>query len=70
MDGDSTLNDIDRIMSLEPPLNAVDIDMVIEWHRKQRARRASGDKTTHPKVDLSAILKMPQKAAPKVERRD
>lgn len=64
------LNDIDRIMSLEPPLSAVDIDFVIEYHRKQRARRASGDKTTHPKVDLAAIMNLPKVVGiPKVERR-
>lgn len=70
--GEATLNDIDLIMSLEPPLSSADIDTVIEWHRKQRARRASGDRAVNPKVDLSSIMKMtaPAPSVVIVERRD
>ena len=51
------MTDIDELMARDPTsLSSVDIDAIIEWHRVQRARRASGEKITKPKVDLSAIM--------------
>lgn len=54
-------NDLDELMSRDPlDLSSTDIDAIIDYHRKQRARRASGEKPTKPtgpSVDISHITK-------------
>lgn len=52
-------NELDELMSRDLPLSTTDLDAVIDWHRKQRARRASGEKPTKPAsatVDISHII--------------
>jgi hypothetical protein len=51
------MNDLDELMSRDPmDLSAQDIDSIVLYHRRQRARRAAGEKTTKPKVDISGIM--------------
>lgn len=62
-----TPNDINELMSRDPcDLSAQDIDEIIAYHRRARAKRASGEKTTtpHAKVDLSSLLKISAPPAP------
>ena len=48
---------IDDINSKGPgELTTNDIDVIIAYHRNQRARRAAGIKAEKPKVDISAIM--------------
>lgn len=63
------MNDIDRLMSLTPPLCAQDIDEVIAYHREQRRRRAAGEKPQKQTVDLGQVLKLKPAQVVKVERR-
>lgn len=53
------MNDLDELMSRDPlDLSSADIDRIIDYHRKQRARRAAGEKPTKPvgpTVDISHI---------------
>lgn len=61
---DPPLLDVDTLMARDPlSLSAQDIDQIIAYHRKARARKAAGEKPIKPKIDISAILK----AAPKPE---
>lgn len=69
-------SDLDELMDRDPlNLSAQDIDDIIAYHRKQRARRAAGEKplknTAGPKVDLTKIVKglSPKPATPVVTRR-
>lgn len=69
-------NDLDELMDRDPlDLSAQDIDDLIRYHRKQRARRASGEKplknTAGPKIDLTQIIKSlkPAAAKPVITRR-
>lgn len=68
-------NDINRLMEEDPlNLSAQDIDSIIAYHRRQRARRASGEKpkrdTAGPKVDLSSIIKgLSKPQLPEIKRR-
>lgn len=59
-------SDLDHLMSIDPlELSNTDLDKIIEYHRNQRARKASGEKIQKPtahKIDLSEIA---QKLAPK-----
>jgi hypothetical protein len=61
-------NDLDELMARDPlTLSAQDIDAIIDYHRKQRARRASGEKPTKPTasagIDISSITQKLVKAA-------
>ena len=58
-------NDLDLLMSRMEELNAKsateltpsDIDTIIEYHRRQRSRKASGEKPVKPaSVDISSIM--------------
>ena len=66
-------NDIDLLMSLDPlEYSSTDIDIIIAYHRNQRALREKGvkpkkDKGPKQLLDLEALgLKV---AAPKINRR-
>lgn len=51
------MDDLDRLMNEDPlNLSAQDIDDIIAHHRRLRARRASGEKTAKPSVDISSIV--------------
>jgi len=66
-------NDIDFLMSLDPlELSKQDIDIIIAYHRNQRALREKGvkpkkDKGPSSPLDLVALGLKP--AAPKINRR-
>ena len=70
---DEPLNDIDFLMSLDPlELSKQDIDIIIAYHRNQRALREKGvkpkkDKGPSSTLDLVALGLKP--AAPKINRR-
>lgn len=73
---DETPIDLDELMSRDPTLlSKQDIDQIIIYHRKQRARRAAGEKpsrdTVGPKVDLSKIISglKPKAVVPDIKRR-
>lgn len=73
---EDTQIDLDELMSRDPTqLSKTDIDHVIAYHRKQRARRAAGEKpskdTAGPKIDLSKIISglKPKPVGPKITRR-
>ena len=64
--------DLDELMSRDPlDLSSQDIDQIIQYHRNQRSRRASGEKFTKPKavgIDISAITnKLVSEAKPVVK---
>lgn len=68
--------DLDELMDRDPlSLSSQDIDVIIAYHRKQRARRASGVKpsrdTAGPKIDLSKIMSglKPKSTLPIIKRR-
>ena len=67
------LNDIDYLMSLDPlELSKQDIDIIIAYHRNQRALREKGvkpkkDKGPSNAIDLTALGLKP--ATPKINRR-
>jgi hypothetical protein len=67
------INDIDFLMSLDPlELSKQDIDIIIAYHRNQRALREKGvkpkkDKGLSTAIDLIALGLKP--AAPKINRR-
>ena len=45
-------NDIDLLMSLDPPsYSDADIDIIIAYHRNQRAAREAGGKGSRAKKD-------------------
>ena len=65
------MSDLDELMSRDPlDLSAQDIDKIIDYHRTQRARRASGEKPSKPasaSIDISAITqKLVQATKPAV----
>lgn len=70
---DEPQNDIDFLMSLDPlELSKQDIDIIIAYHRNQRALREKGvkpkkDKGPASTLDLVALGLKP--AAPKINRR-
>ena len=70
---DAPINDIDFLMSLDPlELSKQDIDIIIAYHRNQRALREKGvkpkkDKGPSTTLDLVALGLKP--AAPKLNRR-
>lgn len=70
---DEPLNDIDFLMSLDPlELSKQDTDIIIAYHRNQRALREKGikpkkDKGPSTTIDLTALGLKP--AAPKINRR-
>ena len=70
---DAPQNDIDFLMSLDPlELSKQDIDIIIAYHRNQRALREKGVKPKKDKgpantIDLTALGLKP--AAPKINRR-
>lgn len=80
---EDTPTDLDELMrryaevcDQDPTMNTKkDIDVVVAYHRKQRARRASGEKpskdTAGPKIDLSKIISglKPKPVGPKITRR-
>lgn len=67
--------DLDELMDRDPiRLSEQDISAIVAYHRKQRARRASGEKpsrdTAGPKVDLSKLLNLkPKSTLPIIKRR-
>ncbi len=63
------INDLDELMSRDPlSLSTQDIDQIIEYHRRQRARRASGEKAPKPTaVDISSVMKSLKPKAPVTE---
>lgn len=67
------VNDIDFLMSLDPlELSKQDLDIIIAYHRNQRALREKGIKPKKDKgpantIDLTALGLKP--AAPKINRR-
>lgn len=69
------MNDLDTLMSRIDEINAKsadelssdDIDTIIAYHRRQRQRKASGEKPTKPKVDLSGIMKSLKASGPQPE---
>jgi hypothetical protein len=64
------MDEINRKTATE--LIAEDIDTIIAYHRKLRARKASGEKIQGPSVDLSAIMNKlgaGTSSAPVVKRR-
>ena len=54
------MNDLDELMSRDPlNLSKTDIEAIIDYHRKQRARRAAGEKPTKPSAataDISSVM--------------
>lgn len=73
---DTTTNDIDLLMSLDPlELTKQDLDIIIAYHRNQRALRESGVKGSRAKKDLGPSTKLDleklglKPAAPKLVRR-
>lgn len=69
-------NDIDTIMSLDPlDMSKHDLDVIIQYHRNQRAAKESGglrgrakkDSGPSTKLDLEALGLKP--ATPKIDRR-
>ena len=66
-------SDLDELMARDPlSLSDQDIAAIIDYHRKPRARRASGEKPTKPtasaSVDISHITqKLVQTAKPVVK---
>ena len=71
------MNDIDQLMARMDEINhkaadelvADDIDTIIAYHRRQRQRRASGEKITKPKIDLSSIMNLKPKPTVSIIRR-
>jgi hypothetical protein len=56
-DLDTLMESIERINAKSPDeLSAADIDTLIHYHRRNRARMASGGKPLKPTVDLSAVM--------------
>lgn len=59
------MTDLDELMARDPlELSEQDIDAIIEYHRKQRARKASGEKVTKPAQNLDFILNKLQISKP------
>lgn len=78
------MNDINLLMSRIDTINSKsphdvtpdDIDILIAYHRRNRARKAAGEKAERPQkssVDISALLNLPAiktaTALPKLTRR-
>lgn len=65
------MNDLDELMSRDPlELSKADLDAIIDYHRKQRARRMAGEKVSKPasaSIDISHITESLVKAAKPVE---
>ena len=66
------MSDLDELMSRDPlELSTQEIDAIIDFHRKQRARRAAGEKPIKPKsasIDISSITnKLVSAAKPEVQ---
>lgn len=72
-DLDDLMSRIEFINAKTPDdLSAADIDMIISYHRRNRQRKASGDKIRKPSVDISVIMEklLPSiPAGPKLKRR-
>lgn len=72
-DLDTLMESIEKINAKDPDaLSAADIDTLIHYHRRNRARKAAGGKALKPSVDLSAVMAklIPAKpAGPKLIRR-
>lgn len=59
------MNDLDNLMARVDAINAKtadeltadDIDTIILYHRRNRARKAAGEKPNRPTVDLSSLVK-------------
>lgn len=68
-----TAIDLDELMSRPvTELSSSDIDAIVTYHRAQRARRASGEKITKPKVDISSIMSklvVKPSSGPSIKRR-
>lgn len=69
-------NDVDLLMSLDPlELTKQDLDVIIAYHRNQRALRESGARGAKPKKDAGPSQKLDleklglKPAAPKLNRR-
>lgn len=65
------MSDLDELMTKDPlDLSDQDIEAIIAHHRNIRAKRASGEKPTKSKIDISSILnKVKPKEEVKIERR-
>lgn len=67
------INDIDLLMSLDPlELSKQDIDVIVAYHRNQRALREAGKKPkkdSGPKTVLDLTKLGLRPAAPKINRR-
>ena len=70
MTGPSEPNDLDTLMmriseinAKDPPLSNADLESLVTYYRRQRARRAAGEKptksTSAPKLDLDMLLNLP-----------
>lgn len=55
-DIDTLMARVDEINAKQPPYTKDDIDTIILHQRRQRARKAAGEKPERPKVDLAAIM--------------
>lgn len=67
-------SDLDELMDRDPlDLSDSDLDKIIDFHRKQRSRRASGEKPAKPSaptVDISHIInKKVAESTPTISRR-
>jgi hypothetical protein len=67
-------NELDELMDRDPlSLSDADLDAIIDFHRKQRSRRASGEKPAKPvsaTVDISHIInKKVAESTPTITRR-
>jgi hypothetical protein len=62
-DLDILMSRISEINAKTPPLSNSDLEALVTYYRRQRARRAVGEKptkpSTGPKLDLDAILNLP-----------
>lgn len=62
-DLDTLMEAIEKINAKSPDeLSSADIDTLIHYHRRNRARKAAGGKAIKPTVDLTAIM---EKLVPK-----
>lgn len=55
------MNDLDELMSRPVlDLTSQDIDDIILYHRRQRARKIAGEKPKKPVVDLTSLIVVPR----------
>ena len=51
------MNDLDDLLTRDPlSLTKPDLDAIVAYYRAQRSRKAAGEKSIKPKVDLSTAL--------------